>query len=158
MLGPVRISQVGLGMALRSPGCTVGTTSAVSFRGVLSSSPCFSSTSSASSEVGMSTVKGEQYLKMRVKAEGTNFGRLAGGLLARATSQQQTDVDALGDAAISNAVKAIALANSFAQQQESAFCLGFVPEMITEQAEDGNASRKLLRLSVHGHKARSKSS
>lgn len=81
-------------------------------------------------------------LRMRVKAEVTDFGRLAGGVLARARGGLVTELDAVGEDAVSNAVKAVAIANAFAEQEASQG-VAFVPEMVSEEG-----SRKLLRLVV----------
>ncbi|CAK0804251.1 unnamed protein product, partial [Prorocentrum cordatum] len=89
-------------------------------------------------------------LRMRVRAQGVDFGRLAGGVLAQARAQLGTDVDAAGDLAVSNAVKALALANLFAKQ-ESSHGVVFVPLLVVgDGGVEGAAAgeRKLVRLSV----------
>lgn len=85
----------------------------------------------------------QQRLRMRVKADVTNFGALAGGVLAHVRSSgHPVELDAVGESAISNAVKAVALANEFAGQEGSA-SMAFEPRMVVDEA-----GRKLLRLSV----------
>lgn len=82
-------------------------------------------------------------MRMRVKSKVSNFGRLAGGVLANSRVGTSTDLDAVGEAAVSNAVKAIALANEFAKA-ESSPGLAFSPQMVTDE-ETGS---KLMRLAV----------
>lgn len=87
---------------------------------------------------------------IRVKAEVENFGRLAGGLLARAMRGEKTEIDALGDAAVSNAIKAVALANAFGiQQSQAPIRLAFEP-ILTEASLDRTSkeTKKLVRLVV----------
>jgi len=82
---------------------------------------------------------------MLVKAEGVDFGRLAGGVLARAREKLDTDLDAVGDAAVSNAVKAVALANELLGKERPGAIIGFLPKLAAEEGEGG---RKLVRLTI----------
>jgi len=93
---------------------------------------------------------------MRVKGD-TRAGipRLAEGVLRRAHSHLETSMDAVGVASVSNAVKALALANAFAARGapagEAADGVAFLPAMAVRTMEDGDGSNdgtKLLRLSV----------
>lgn len=54
---------------------------------------------------------------MRVQADSVRFGKLARGLLHRTQDDLDTDVEVMGDVAISNAVKALGLANAFAEKE-----------------------------------------
>lgn len=87
-------------------------------------------------------VASDGMLRMRVKTEVADFGKLAGGVLVRARGGQCTELDAVGDVAASNAVKAITIANSFAAQEGSAG-VAFMPEMATDQG-----GTKILRFIV----------
>lgn len=84
----------------------------------------------------------DEALAMRVRSEVGDFGKLAGGIWARARDQRRTELDAMGDAAVANAVKAVAIANVFASQ-EGAPGVAFVASMLT-----GDEDRRCLRLSV----------
>eukprot|EP00439_Symbiodinium_sp_Y106_P026852 s5814_g3.t1 len=79
------------------------------------------------------------------KAEVGNFGRLAGGILA-AAMRETTYVDAVGMLSLSNAAKAVALANSMAESQAASKHLAFQPELVSEQEND--VERRLCRLVV----------
>eukprot|EP00928_Gymnodinium_smaydae_P027169 TRINITY_DN21092_c0_g1_i1.p1 TRINITY_DN21092_c0_g1~~TRINITY_DN21092_c0_g1_i1.p1 ORF type:complete len:297 (+),score=55.64 TRINITY_DN21092_c0_g1_i1:86-976(+) len=66
------------------------------------------------------TPRGAEVERLRVRAEVENFGRLAGGILARMRESEGSGLyylDAAGDAAVSNAAKAIALANALAERE-----------------------------------------
>lgn len=86
----------------------------------------------------------DSHLRMRVKGDGANLGRLAGGILARARERLVTDLDAVGDNSVSNAVKALAMANAFAQQEGSLAGVAFRPTM----ALDASGTTRLMRLEV----------
>ncbi|CAE8654243.1 unnamed protein product [Polarella glacialis] len=115
----------------------------------------------------------DRYLRMRVQSEDVNFGKLARGLLHRMELQLQTDVDAMGDQAVSNAVKAAALANAFADKDlaqklqgsptdllDAAAGLAFIPRLVSrrstgqklldsdEEQESEEELLKLVRLSL----------
>ncbi|CAE7237493.1 EHMT1 [Symbiodinium sp. CCMP2592] len=79
------------------------------------------------------------------KAEVGNFGRLAGGILA-AAMRETTYVDAVGMLSLSNAAKAVALANSMAENQAASKHLAFQPELLSE--EENDVERRLCRLVV----------
>lgn len=83
---------------------------------------------------------------MRVKAENVDYGKLAGGILATVNRDGIVDVDAVGETAVSNAVKAMALADAFAEKDGLAG-LAFAPLMVQEDAEDGQ-QRRFLRFAV----------
>lgn len=71
-----------------------------------------------------------------------DFGKLAGGVLLECEKSVMMEMDAVGELAISNAVKAVALANTFNKSLPQG--ITFVPLMTTD--ENGS---KLLRLIVH---------
>lgn len=83
-------------------------------------------------------------LQMLVRAQVADFGRLAGGIYMRSRSELHTDLDAVGDEAISNAVKAIALANEMAvKEQGRNAAIAFVPVLL-----DADGGKKMVRLTV----------
>jgi len=86
----------------------------------------------------------DSHLRMRVKGDGAKLGRLAGGILARAREHLGTDLDAVGDNSVSNAVKALAMANAFAQQEGSLKGVAFRPTM----ALDASGTTRFVRLEV----------
>eukprot|EP00401_Gymnodinium_catenatum_P077690 CAMPEP_0117460016 /NCGR_PEP_ID=MMETSP0784-20121206/1780_1 /TAXON_ID=39447 /ORGANISM="" /LENGTH=339 /DNA_ID=CAMNT_0005253655 /DNA_START=64 /DNA_END=1080 /DNA_ORIENTATION=- len=87
----------------------------------------------------------DEPLRMRVKAEVSDFSRLSGGVLARARRRLRTDLDAVGDGAVNSAVKVLALANVFAEQEFSTG-VGFLPELTVDGDHAGG--NKLVRLVV----------
>lgn len=80
--------------------------------------------------------------KIRVLAEVKSFGRLGGQILACARDGKVAEVEAAGVAAVSNAVKAIALANDMSAKEGSCG-VAFVPELVSD-----GPSLKFLRLIV----------
>jgi len=90
---------------------------------------------------------GPALLQMRVRGADFNCARLAGGLRVRAEAELRTELDAVGDEAVSNAVKAVALANKFLERGSSA-SLAFTPALVESGGEGSEAARKLVRLSI----------
>uniref|UniRef100_A0A7S4QKD5 Uncharacterized protein n=1 Tax=Alexandrium monilatum TaxID=311494 RepID=A0A7S4QKD5_9DINO len=80
--------------------------------------------------------------RMLVKAEVSDFGRLAGGVLARLRAGQPTELDAVGEGAVGSAVKALALANALAGK-DSSITVAFIPVLTSSD------DKKLVRLTVH---------
>lgn len=85
--------------------------------------------------------------RLKVKAEVKDFGKLAGTIVAVVKSGRGAEVDAVGDTALSNAVKAVSLANIFGQQ-DGLPGVSFVPQMVAEKLEGEAEERRFMRLKV----------
>lgn len=88
------------------------------------------------------------HLDMFVKGE-PNYGKLARGILLRMTQGLSTNLDAMGDASASSAVKAVALAQAFHEKERGALAgrLVFTPSMV-HRPDTGEGPLKVLRLQL----------
>lgn len=74
----------------------------------------------------------EQLLNFRVKGDGVNVQKLAGGILLRCEQGLQTVLDSMGSKSIYNCIRALVLANRYAQRRrEEAIAEGKQPLVTT---------------------------
>jgi len=59
----------------------------------------------------------DQTLSFKIKAEGVDFPKLAGGILRRCEQGLDTDLEPMGSRSVANAVKALAVAGRYAQER-----------------------------------------
>eukprot|EP00929_Paragymnodinium_shiwhaense_P080273 TRINITY_DN41853_c0_g1_i1.p1 TRINITY_DN41853_c0_g1~~TRINITY_DN41853_c0_g1_i1.p1 ORF type:complete len:339 (-),score=77.39 TRINITY_DN41853_c0_g1_i1:13-1029(-) len=85
-------------------------------------------------------------LRLRLKAD-ASVQDIGSGIIGRMRQGLPTEIDAVGDGALSAAVKAIATANFFAEKEASTKRVAFVPVMATDNSSnEQEGGTKLMRF------------